>query len=68
MTRGTAILCSGSLHLATGLHQAGYQTVTSSLNYDGRRFFPNSDVYSCLPDLESIGEPIVVFQSASCSG
>ncbi|MFW9917118.1 MAG: hypothetical protein ACFFGZ_16040, partial [Candidatus Thorarchaeota archaeon] len=68
MTRGTAVLCSGSLHLATGLQQAGFQTISSSLNYDDRRFFPNSDLYSCLPDLESLDEPIVVFQSASCSG
>lgn len=68
MTYGTAILCSGALHLAPGLQKAGFETVSSSPNYDGRRFFPNTDLYSWLPELESLKDPILLFQSATCSG
>ena len=68
MTKGTVILCSGAVHLTSDLQHAGFKTVESSLNYDNRRFFPNSDLYSCIPSIESLDEPIVVFQSASCSG
>ncbi|MBU7044426.1 MAG: hypothetical protein HXS47_12620 [Theionarchaea archaeon] len=63
------ILASGAEHLQDPLKERGHTIYTSGVNYDGTRFFPNSDLYtriSSLPELQ--GEPVCVIQSGSCSG
>lgn len=60
------ILCSGAEHLKGSF--TDYQTHTPALNYDGKRFFPNSDVFTCLKEIESFqSEPVIVIQSCNAS-
>ncbi|MEX2703060.1 MAG: phosphoribosyltransferase family protein [Candidatus Baldrarchaeota archaeon] len=63
------ILCSGAEHLANQFKKLGYNIHTSRLNYDGKRFFPNSDLYTRLDSLEELeGKQVLVVQSATYSG
>ena len=63
------ILCSGVEHLANQFKKLGYNIHTSGLNYDGKRFFPNSDLYTRLDSLEELeGKRVLVVQSATYSG
>jgi len=63
------ILCSGAEHLANQFKKLGYNVHTSGLNYDGKRFFPNSDLYTRLENVEKLGgKQVLVIQSATYSG
>ncbi|MHA2297041.1 MAG: hypothetical protein ACXAEU_08725 [Candidatus Hodarchaeales archaeon] len=60
------IFCSGAEHLKDKFNQ--FKTHSSSFNYDGRRFFPNSDVYTRLEELEEFqGEDVIIIQSCNAS-
>ncbi|MFW9993972.1 MAG: hypothetical protein ACFFD4_18150 [Candidatus Odinarchaeota archaeon] len=60
------IFCSGAEHLKEKFNQ--FKTHSSSLNYDGKRFFPNSDIYTHLERLEEFqGENVTVLQSCNAS-
>jgi hypothetical protein len=61
------VLCSGAEHLSDSFDSAGYEVFSSLENYDGKRFFMNSDVYSRLPVESLAGEDVVVVQSATLS-
>jgi len=67
--RWEIVLCSGAEHLANQFKKLGYNIHTSGLNYDGKRFFPNSDVYTRLDNIEEFeGKRILVVQGATYSG
>ncbi|MHA1167188.1 MAG: hypothetical protein ACTSP4_01420 [Candidatus Hodarchaeales archaeon] len=60
------ILCSGAEHLKGSFN--GFRTYTSIFNYDGKRFFPNSDVFTCIREIEAFqGEKVIVIQSCNAS-
>jgi len=61
------LLCSGAQHLEGNFKEAGYETFVSFDNYDDKRFFMNSDIYSRLPVDGLSGEDVAVIQSASLS-
>jgi len=61
------LLCSGAAHLRESFERAGVPVSCSEPNYDGKRFFMNSDIYSRLPVEELGGKDIVVVQSATLS-
>lgn len=61
------ILCSGAQHLQQDFDSLGYETFVSMNNYDDKRFFMNSDIYSLLPVESFSGEDVAVVQSASLS-
>jgi hypothetical protein len=61
------ILASGAEHLKAELEHRGFRVMTSDTNYDGKRFFPNTDLYACLSDVASLsGRRVVVIQN--CTG
>lgn len=63
------VLCSGAEHLANQFKKLGYNIHISELNYDGKRFFPNSDLYTRLDSIEELEEKrVLVVQSATYSG
>ncbi|MBU7015072.1 MAG: ribose-phosphate pyrophosphokinase [Theionarchaea archaeon] len=63
------ILASGAEHLKAPLEKKGYQVFTSGLNYDGKRFFYNGDLYTRIEEIEKLqGENVCVIQSGSYSG
>ncbi len=61
------LLCSGAVHLKSYFEAAGVPVYCSEPNYDGKRFFMNSDVYSRLPVEDLGGMDVVVVQSATLS-
>jgi len=61
------VLCTGTQHLEEGFRREGFDTYHSLDNYDGKRFFMNSDIYSRLPVEELSGADVVVLQSATLS-
>ncbi|MBU6996834.1 MAG: hypothetical protein HXS41_11295 [Theionarchaea archaeon] len=63
------ILASGAEHLKEPLEKRGYQVFTSGLNYDGRRFFYNGDLYTRIEEIEKLqGKKVCVIQSGNYSG
>lgn len=63
------ILASGAEHLRETLEKRGYSVYTSGVNYDGKRFFYNGDVYTRIEEVETLQkERVCVIQSGSCSG
>lgn len=63
------ILASGAEHLQQSLEKKGYTVYTSEVNYDGRRFFYNGDVYTCIEGIEELqGKKVCVIQSGNYSG
>ena len=63
------ILCSGAEHLTDQFKKLNYNVHVSGLNYDGKRFFPNSDLYTRLDTVEELsGKRVLVIQSATYSG
>jgi phosphoribosylpyrophosphate synthetase len=48
-------LCSGVTHLKDSFEAKGFGVHTSSMNYDGKRFFPNADLYTRLEKIKDIG-------------
>jgi phosphoribosylpyrophosphate synthetase len=62
------VLCSGVLHLKEGFETRGFNVHTSSMNYDGKRFFPNADLYTRLSDVENLKDrKVCVLQSGGLS-
>ncbi|KYK30032.1 MAG: hypothetical protein HXS48_26845 [Theionarchaea archaeon] len=63
------ILASGAEHLTQSLEKKGYTIYTSGLNYDGRRFFYNGDLYTRIQEVEDLqNEKVCIIQSGNYSG
>jgi phosphoribosylpyrophosphate synthetase len=61
------VLASGALHLKRDFEKLGFRTIVPDMNYDGRRFFPNAELYARLSEASNVsGRRVVVFQS--CTG
>lgn len=61
------VLASGAEHLGPKFRELGYRVFNLEPNSDGKRFFPNSDVYVRISDIESLSNRrVVVVQS--CTG
>ncbi len=61
------VLASGAEHLKGELKRRGFRVMTSDTNYDGKRFYPNTDLYACLSDVSSLsGRRVIVVQN--CTG
>lgn len=67
MSEFKVILASGAEHLKTRFSELGFQLFTSETNFDDKRFFPNSDLYVKIADIEELADQrVVVVQS--CTG
>lgn len=63
------ILASGAEHLTHSFEEKGYTVYTSGLNYDGRRFFYNGDLYTRIEHIEELqNEKVCIIQSGNYSG
>ena len=63
------VLASGAEHLKDQFEKLGYQVFISNLNYDGRRLFPNADLYARLGDVAELSDRrVVVVQSCTGAG
>jgi len=63
------ILASGAEHLKESFQEEGYRVFTSALNYDRRRLFPNTDIYTKLEDAAELSNRrVVIIQSCTGSG
>jgi phosphoribosylpyrophosphate synthetase len=61
------VLASGAEHLRTRFSELGFQVFSSETNFDEKRFFPNSDLYVKIADIEELADQrVVVVQS--CTG
>ncbi len=61
------VLASGAEHLRHRFEELGYQVYCSDTNFDGRRFFPNSDLYVRIAQVRELeNQRVVVIQS--CTG
>lgn len=61
------VLASGAEHLKGELKRRGFRVMTSDTNYDGKRFYPNTDICVCLSDVANLsGRRVVVVQN--CTG
>ncbi|MFW9979393.1 MAG: phosphoribosyltransferase family protein [Candidatus Thorarchaeota archaeon] len=61
------ILASGAVHLKEKLESHGYRVCTSDTNHDGKRFFPNTDLYVRLSEVSQFSDRrVVVVQN--CTG
>ncbi|MBN1785437.1 MAG: hypothetical protein JW825_00405 [Candidatus Methanofastidiosa archaeon] len=61
------LLCSGAQHLENSFKGNGFETYSSFDNYDNKRFFMNSDIYSRIPVEELSGEDLIVVQCGTLS-
>jgi ribose-phosphate pyrophosphokinase len=67
MSKFKVILASGAEHLKKRFSDYGFQVFGLANSFDGKRFFPNSDLYVKIPEIEEIaGNRVVVIQS--CTG
>jgi phosphoribosylpyrophosphate synthetase len=63
------VLASGAEHLKQSLEHKGYTVYTSGLNYDGKRFFYNGDLYTRIEEIDNLQKKSVcVIQSGNYSG
>ncbi len=63
------ILASGAEQLKKRFEKLGYRVFTCEMNYDGRRMFPNADIYVRIADVEKLsGRKVIVVQSCTGSG
>ncbi|UCE09189.1 MAG: hypothetical protein JSW61_09425 [Candidatus Thorarchaeota archaeon] len=63
------ILASGSEQLEERFEELGYRVYVSEMNYDGKRMFPNADMYVRVSDVDELsGRRVVVIQSCTGSG
>lgn len=61
------VLASGAEHLRESFEQLGFRVISSGLNHDNKRFFPNSDLYTQLSNLPRLSDRrVIVIQS--CTG
>jgi len=62
------VLCSGATHLKENFAGLGFNIHTSALNYDGKRFFPNVDLYTRLEGIANMEDKrVCVIQNGACS-
>lgn len=62
------VLCSGATHLKENFAGFGFNIHTSAMNYDGKRFFPNVDLYTRLERIADMeNKKVCVIQSGACS-
>jgi phosphoribosylpyrophosphate synthetase len=67
MSEFMVVLASGAEHLKPKFSQLDFNVFTSELNFDEKRFFPNSDIYVKLADIEELADQrVVIIQS--CTG
>jgi phosphoribosylpyrophosphate synthetase len=67
MSEFMVVLASGAEHLKPKFSQLGFKVFTSEPNFDEKRFFPNSDIYVKLANIEEFADQrVVVIQS--CTG
>ena len=67
MSQWNVVLCSGSEHLREKLER-NFAVYTSATNYDGKRAFPNSDIYSRLASIGELSDKnVCVIQSCTYS-
>jgi phosphoribosylpyrophosphate synthetase len=62
------ILGAGAIHLKNSFEKLNYEVMISELNYDDKRKFPNSDIYTAFDGefLERLqGKRVVIVQSAN---
>ncbi|MFX1415402.1 MAG: phosphoribosyltransferase family protein [Promethearchaeota archaeon] len=63
------VLASGAEHLKDRFEELGFRVFTSNLNYDGRRLFPNADLYARLSNVGKLSNrKVVVVQSCTGAG
>lgn len=61
------VLASGAMHLKRELSEQGYRVYTSEANHDGKRFFPNTDIYVRISEVSELtNRRVVVVQN--CTG
>lgn len=61
------ILASGAMHLKEKLIDLGYRAYSSDTNHDGKRFFPNTDLYVRLSDVAELSDRRVILVQ-NCTG
>jgi phosphoribosylpyrophosphate synthetase len=62
------VLASGAEHLRRGFESLGFRVFSSESNHDGKRFFPNSDLYTRINDVAKMSNRrVVVIQSGTGS-
>ncbi len=63
------ILASGAEQLKERFEELGYRVYTCDMNYDGKRWFPNADIYVRISHVEElVGRKVMVVQSCTGSG
>ena len=63
------VLASGAEHLRNRFLELGYRVFCCAMNYDGKRMFPNADIYARVPDVPDLsGRRTVVLQSCTGAG
>ncbi len=63
------ILASGGEHLRESLEKRGHTVYTSGLNYDGLRFFYNSDLYTRMAGIDQFqNQKVCIIQCGTYSG
>jgi phosphoribosylpyrophosphate synthetase len=63
------VLASGSEQLENRFEELGYRVYVSEMNYDGKRMFPNADMYTRISSVDELsGRRVVVIQSCTGSG
>ena len=63
------ILASGAEHLRKRFRNLGFRVYSSDWNYDGRRLFPNTDLYARIAEVHKLANrKVVVIQNCTGSG
>jgi len=63
------ILASGAEHLRERFRDLGFRVFSSDWNYDGRRLFPNTDLYARIAEVHKLSNrKVVVIQSCTGAG
>ncbi|MEM2141964.1 MAG: phosphoribosyltransferase family protein [Candidatus Thorarchaeota archaeon] len=63
------VLASGSEHLRESFLRHGCDVHCCNVNYDGKRIFPNADIYARLPDIADLSNKrVIVVQSCTGAG
>ncbi len=62
------VLASGAIHLKDSFEKMGYKTYTSEMNYDSKRIFPNTDIYSRIANIQELqNQNVLLIQNGTCS-
>ena len=63
------ILASGAEHLRERFRDLGFRVFSSDWNYDGRRLFPNTDLYARIAEVHKLSNrKVIIFQSCTGAG